>query len=156
MTLAIIFAIIAIAVMCWLLFTLAIYALPFFAGLSTAMWAHSAGSGIVGAFAVGLVAAVVTLVVGQILFSTVRSPILRLIIALAFAVPAALAGYHAVHGLAAAGVSSEGWREAFAIVGAVVVGATAWARLANAAPLASPKVTSQSVGTRVQPFSADR
>ena len=55
-------------------------------------------------------------------------------IGLLYAVPAAIAGYHATLGLAHIGVPSEAWREAFAIVGAVLVGATAWARMSLFVP----------------------
>jgi len=51
------------------------------------------------------------------------------LIGLLYAVPAGIAGYHASLGLAEIGVPSEGWREAFAIVGAVLVGTTAFARM---------------------------
>jgi hypothetical protein len=58
-----------------------------------------------------------------------------------FVVPAAIAGYHLTLGLARLGMVSEGWREAFAIVGAVVIGGTAWARVAMlAAPLSNEDV----------------
>ena len=46
-----------------------------------------------------------------------------------FAVPAAVAGYHLLLGLSALGMPSDTWRQVFAIVGAAVVGSTAWARL---------------------------
>ena len=60
----------------------------------------------------------------------------RRAIALLFAAPAAVAGYHATLGVAHIGVPSEAWREVFAVVGAVVVGVTAWARMTVfAAPL---------------------
>jgi hypothetical protein len=39
-------------------------------------------------------------------------------------VPAAFAGYHAALGLAQIGVPAEGWRQAFALIGAIVVGGT--------------------------------
>src|SRR3546814_13922739 len=47
---------------------------------------------ILGGFAVG----VAVLVIGQFLFTVIRSPIVRLAIALLFAIPAGIAGYHAV------------------------------------------------------------
>lgn len=59
-----------------------------------------------------------------------RSPTIRLVIALLFAAPAAWAGYEVTLNLGHIGISSEWWREAFALVGAVVVGCTAWARVA--------------------------
>ena len=114
---------------CWLLFTLAVYALPFFAGLTAGLAAFHSGSGVVGAFAVGILAGAATLAVGQIAFASVRTPLDRAAIGLLYAVPAAIAGYHATLGLAHVGISSEGWRAAFAVLGAVLIGGTAWARM---------------------------
>jgi hypothetical protein len=51
------------------------------------------------------------------------------VIALLYAVPATIAGYHATLGLGHIGVTSGGWREAFAVVGAILLGGTAWARM---------------------------
>jgi hypothetical protein len=117
---------------CWLLFTLVVYALPFFAGLTVSVAAFHGGSGVIGALVVGVLAGGATL--GQIAFATVRTPLTRAAIALLFAVPAAVAGYHATFGLAHIDVPLEGRREAFAIVGAVLVGGTAWARMSPLVP----------------------
>jgi len=114
---------------CWLLFTLAVYALPFFAGLTAGLAAFHSGAGVIGALIVGVLAGGATLAIGQIAFVTVRTPLIRVLIGLLYAVPAGIAGYHASLGLAEIGLPSEGWREAFAIVGAVLVGATAFARM---------------------------
>jgi len=66
---------------------------------------------------------------------TLRSPLIRAVIALLFAVPAAVAGYHAGLGLAHIGIPAESWKQAMAMAGAIVVAATAWARMAlSAAP----------------------
>ena len=136
MFLAVIFAITITAFLCWLLFTLAVYALPLFAGVMAGTWAHATGAGFIGAGAVGVAAGAATLIGAQILFATIRSPIVRAGIAFAFALPAAFAGYHAVHGIAAIAVPSEAWRQVFASIGAVVVGATAWVRSAAVQPVA--------------------
>ena len=114
---------------CWLLFTLAVYALPFFVGLTAGMAAFHSGAGVFGAFLVGVVAGAVTLGAGQIAFAVVRPLPFRAAIAAAFAIPAAIAGYHAVLGLSQIGVPSLLWREVFAWVGAVFIGGTAWARI---------------------------
>ena len=119
---------------CWLLFTLAIYALPFYAGLTLGLDAFHSGAGVIGAFVVGTLAGGATLAIGQIAFTTVRTPLIRAAIGLLYAVPAAMAGYSATHGLAQIGMPSENWREAFAIVGAVLIGGTAWVRMAVYVP----------------------
>src|SRR5262245_37040265 len=96
----IILAFVALAYLCWLLFALAVYALPFFAGLSAGLAAYRSGSGPIGAIIAGAVAGAVTLLLGQVAFAIVPSPLIRATVALVFAAPAALAGYHAALGLA--------------------------------------------------------
>lgn len=119
---------------CWLLFTLAVYALPFFAGMTAGLAAFHSGSGVLGALIVGVLAGSATLAIGQIVFATVRTPLIRAAIGLLYAVPASIAGYHATLGLAHIGVPAEGWREAFAAVGAILIGGTAWARMSLFVP----------------------
>ncbi len=118
-----------IGLFCWLIFTLAVYALPFFVGLTAGMAAFHGGAGVLGALPVGVVAGALTLGVGQIAFAVVRPLPLRAAIAAAFAIPAAIAGYHAVLGLSQIGVPSLLWREVFAWIGAIFIGGTAWARM---------------------------
>jgi len=131
MIIAFLLSIAAVLFLCWLLFTLASLALPFFAAMAIGLWAHYAGAGIAGAIVAGLGAGIATLVAGQLAFLFVRAAWVRVVVGLTFAVPAAAAGYHAVHGLMAIGVASEAWRQAFGAVGAVLVGASAWLRLAG-------------------------
>ena len=69
---------------------------------------------------------------------TLRSPLIRAVIALLFAVPAAVAGYHAGLGLAHIGIPAESWKQAMAMAGAIVVAATAWARMMLSAPRPTP------------------
>ncbi|NJO32585.1 MAG: hypothetical protein HC869_05050 [Rhodospirillales bacterium] len=122
-----------IAFLCWLLFTLAVYALPLFVGVTAGIWAHDSGAGIVGGIVVGMVAAGAIAIVGQLVFAFARPLWIRLIVALAFAGPAAAAGYAATHGIARHLMPSEGWQLAFSIVGAIAVGITALFRMAGAA-----------------------
>ena len=114
---------------CWLLFTLAVYALPFFAGVTAALAAYHSGSGVIGAIIVAVLAGAATLAIGQFAFATVRSPLLRAAIGLLYVVPATIAGYHATLGFAHIGVPAEGSREAFAVGGAILIGGTAWVRM---------------------------
>jgi hypothetical protein len=114
---------------CWLLFTLTIYALPFFAGLTAGLAAFHGGAGVLGALVVGAAAGIATLIAGQLAFAATRSIIIRAAVALLFAVPASVAGYHATLGLAEICTPSQGWREAFAVIGAMVVGGMAWGRM---------------------------
>ncbi|UPJ44010.1 hypothetical protein IVB40_08110 [Bradyrhizobium sp. 40] len=117
-----------IGLFCWLIFALAIYALPFFVALSVGMLAFRDGVGVVGALLSGIVSGALTLAVGQVAVAVSRSRTLRIAIATAFAVPAAIAGYHVVFALSQIGVPSLAWREALACLGAVCIGGTAWTR----------------------------
>lgn len=130
----IVLSIAAIGVYCWLLFTLAVFALPFFAGVTAGIWAHDTGAGWLGAIVVGAVAAALTFGIGQFLLLFVRPPWARIAIALAFVAPAAIAGYHATHGIVKHTMPSEGWQVTFSTIGAVAIGATALIRLVAMAP----------------------
>jgi len=92
------------------------------------------GAGVIGALIVGVAVGALTLFVGQVAFASVRSFVLRAAIALLYAVPAAIAGYHAVLGLSQIGVPSLLWREVFAWTGALFIGGTAWARMSLFVP----------------------
>jgi len=135
---SIVLAFVGLAYLCWLLFALAIYALPLFAGVAAGLATYHSGSGPIAAIIVGAIASSMTLVAGQIAFTTLRSPLIRAAIALLFAVPAAVAGYHATLGLAHIGISAEGWQQAMAVMGAIVVAATAWTRMVLSAPRPTP------------------
>lgn len=118
-----------IGLFCWLIFTLAVFALPFFVGLNVFMMALHSGAGIFGAAIAGIAAGGVTLAIGQTAFAITRSMIIRAIIAALFAVPATLAGYQVVIMMSQFSVPSWVWREVFACLGAVFIGGTAWTRL---------------------------
>lgn len=115
--------------LCWLLFNLAVFALPLFAAVSTGLFALHSGAGPIAAIVVGFLAGLLTLAVGQAVFTLVPSPLVRGLVALIFAAPAAFAGFHATHGLAGMVVTADGWRQALSYVGGAVVGLTALTRL---------------------------
>lgn len=123
-----------VGTLCWLIFNFAVYALPTFVGLSVGMFAHGTGAGSLGAVVVGFAAAVVTLVFGQHLFATARSRTARIALGLAFAGPAAFAGYHAVFGISGIGDMSEPWRLVVSGAGALLIAATAWTKMSAFAP----------------------
>jgi hypothetical protein len=121
--------ILGLGVLCWALVTLAIYAFPFFVGLTAGIYAFQAGTGPFGAIVVGFVAGGSALVLGRYAFSVARGPVVRLLIGLLFVVPAARAGYDVTFALSHIGIPSEWWRESFAMLGAIAIGSTAWARV---------------------------
>ncbi|UDQ88455.1 hypothetical protein LJE71_19700 [Xanthobacter autotrophicus] len=123
----------AIVLFCWLLFTLAVFALPFFAAVSAGTWAYQTGAGWLGAIVVGLIAGCVTLGIGQVLFAIIRPMWARLLIALAFVVPAVIAGYHVTYGIVKLAMLSETWQIVFSIIGAIAIGITTLLRVAGVA-----------------------
>lgn len=131
--LGILVSIAAIGTMCWLLFNLAVFALPFFLGLTAGTWAYGTGAGWLGAILVGLLAAGLTLAVGQGLLMLVRPIWARMLIALAFVAPASVAGFHATLGIVKHMMPSETWQIVFAVIGAIAVGVTAFLRVAGMA-----------------------
>jgi hypothetical protein len=121
--------IVGLGIFCWALFALATHALPFFVGMIVGIYSFQAGAGPFGAIVVGFVTAGFTFVLGRYAFSVARSPIVRLVIGLLFAVPAAHAGYSVSFALACLGIPSEWWRESFAMFAAIAVGSVAWAHV---------------------------
>jgi hypothetical protein len=121
---------VGIGLFCWLIFMLAVYALPFFVAINAGMSAFHSGAGIFGALIIAVAAGGMTLAIAQIAFAMSRSMILRAVIAAMFALPAAFAGYHVALAMAQIGVPSPVWREVFGCLGAVFIGGTAWTRLA--------------------------
>lgn len=120
----------------WALVSLAVAALPLFAGLTAglvvARWSGSPVAGLL----TGLLVTIILAGIGPIAFAQTRSPKARLAIGLAFAAPASIAAYHAAAGLLGHFVGSAP-REMLAAVIAFVIGAIAWRRLSDDARRAS-------------------
>lgn len=127
--LGILLSIAAIGFLCWLLFTLAVFAMPVFAGVSAGVWTYHSGAGWLGAILVGITSAALMLGIVQFLLIIVRPLWMRMLIAIFFVAPAAVAGFHATHGIAKHTVPSEGWQIFFSIFGAIAVAATAFMRV---------------------------
>ena len=77
----------------------------------------------------------------QLAVASTRTPLIRAIIGLVYGVPAAIAGYQVSFALAGIGMPSSSWQTAFAVVGAVVSGCTAFSRLALFVPSAGGQGT---------------
>jgi hypothetical protein len=118
-----------LGVICWLMFTMAVYVLPFCVALHAGYWAYHSGAGLLGTPIVAVIAGGLTLAIAQLAFAMTQSLFLRVIIAAVFALPATLAGYHLALAMAHFGVPSPVWQQLFACVGAVFIGGTAWTRL---------------------------
>src|SRR5262249_58362552 len=105
---------VGLAYLCWLLFALAVHALPLFAAVTVGLATYHGGSGSIAAIIVGAIAGSITLLAGQIAFTALRSPLIRAPIAFLFAVPAAVAGDHAAPGLSPIAVPAGGLPQAIA------------------------------------------
>ncbi|WP_348629157.1 hypothetical protein [Mesorhizobium sp. WSM3859] len=75
--------------------------------------------------------AAITLAVGHLLITFVRPMWLKLIVAAAFAAPAATTGFDATHGIVKHLMPSEAWQVTFSVIHAVPVGMTAFGRVAG-------------------------
>jgi hypothetical protein len=140
LALALLSTIAVIGLLCWVLFQLAVFALPFFAAVTVGLAVLKSSGNLAAALAVGLIVGITTYLLGQWAFRVTPSPLMRMVIATVFVLPAAFAGYHAVHGLMALGVSSEPLRIAFGALGGVLVGGTAFTRLVTEHPTEAPSV----------------
>jgi len=118
---------------CWLLFTLAVFALPTVAGVYAGIWAFHTGAGVLGAIVVGLMATAVTFGIGQLLLIFVPWTWTKLLIVAAYTAPAVVAGYGATHGITLMAMSSPVWQTIFSVVGAIAVGITALLRISGMA-----------------------
>lgn len=92
-----------IGLFCWLIFALAVYALPFFVALSIGTLAFRDGASVFDALLIGIASGALTLAAGQVAIAASQSLTLRVAIASAFAVRAAIAGYQAVFALSQIG-----------------------------------------------------
>ena len=129
MAFSIILTILGLGAFLALLYNFAVYALPAFVGFSVGFWAVNSGAGL-GSIVVGFTAGLIVFLAGQVAFAKSRSLLLRWLLVLLFAAPAAWAGYSLVLQLSELSVPSTVWRHVFAAIGAVVIGCTAIARLA--------------------------
>ncbi|PKB14321.1 hypothetical protein B0I00_2953 [Novosphingobium kunmingense] len=124
--------IVAVFLCCALLFRLSIFALPlvmaFLAGSAT----YRSDNGIVAALAAASLAAIALLAAARLALAFARSDLTRAAIGLAFAAPAAVAGYHAVHGIAAATMPQGTWQLVISLIGAVVIATASWTQWSRA------------------------
>jgi hypothetical protein len=121
------------AALCRLVF--GVYALACVVGGLASVAAYHTGAGEIGAIIVGMAAGAFTLAAGQLIFVVARSRVTRIVVALFFVIPAALAGHSITLGLAQwLDVPSVVWQQVYAIAGAIMVGAAALDRLEHPEP----------------------
>jgi hypothetical protein len=109
-----------------LLWRSAVYALPLWCGGAAALAAYRSDAGLPASFVVGAVAVMAILIVGHLALGAARSPLRRASIGLVFAIPAAIAGYHAALGIAVS-FGGAGWSAGIpSALAAVITGGAAW------------------------------
>ncbi|MEK6638464.1 MAG: hypothetical protein AABY88_10320 [Pseudomonadota bacterium] len=115
-----------------LLIRLAIHALPACCAWLAAQAVFASGAGLLAAIAAAALAAIATLAFAQLILGCARSPATRIAVGLAFAIPAGLAGYHAMRGIAAATMPASIWQQVLPMMAAVAIAAMAWQRFGTA------------------------
>ena len=125
------FTLFGLGALCWILFNLAGYALPFAIGLTSGMYLYEAGQGVFLSFMAGLFIGALVAALGEFAFDRIRSVPLKLAIGLIYAIPAGIAGFHAAKGFAEVGSAGSVTITILSWFGALVVGGTAWARVSG-------------------------
>ena len=145
MFLSTVLSILGLGVIVYVLFTLAVYALPFFVAMTVGLYVYEGDAGVLAAIIAAFLSGAATLILGQIAFATIRSTPIRLAIGAFYAIPAGVAGFHAIRGLSEIGSASENWSLAFGSISALVIGITAWVRVAA---LSGPEETPPTITTK--------
>ncbi len=134
MTLMIILGSVAAFYLIWLLFRLAAFALPVYSAVGAGLFVHTHGYGTAAMLLTGFFTGIAVHLTGQAVFASVRSPLLRFLVALLFAVPAGFAGYQAMNGLFGLLIVDGAWANWLAVASGLATASAAWRSLAGTAP----------------------
>lgn len=126
--------IVAVFLCCALLFHLSIYALPLFVAFLAGSATYRTDSGILAALAAAGISAIIVLAAARLALAFARSGLTRAAVGVAFAAPAAIAGYHAVHGIAAATMPPSAWQLIVSLLGAAIISTASWTQWSRAHP----------------------
>lgn len=124
--------IVAVFMCCALLFRLSINALPLLVAFLAGSATYRSDSGILAALTVAAIAAITLLAATQLALGFAKSDLTRAAIGVAFTAPAAIAGYHAVHGIAAATMPQGAWQITVSVLSAAVIAAASWTQWSRA------------------------
>lgn len=130
------FALIIVVVFlcCALLFRLSIYALPLFVAFLAGSATYRGGNGIIATLAAAAIAAIILLAIAQLALAFAKSDLTRAVVGIAFAAPAAVVGYHAVHGIAVATMTPSAWQPIVSLLGAAIIAAASWTEWSRVRP----------------------
>lgn len=117
-----------------LLVRLAVHALPVCCAFLSGQAVHASGAGLVAALAAGALAAIATLAFAQVLLALAKSPLARIAVGIAFALPAGAAGYLTMRGIVHAAMPASIWQQVLPIIAAIAIAAVSWTRLGSAPP----------------------
>lgn len=148
MTFMIILGAVAAVYLLLLLFRLAALALPVCCGSGIGLWMLERGAGHGASIGVGLLAAILLLLYGRGLCA-ILPPLLRVPVALIFAMPAGFAGYQAANGIAGLMLTDRGALLWLGVAGACAGVLGAWRSLGGAPASAAPSAV------RVEPVVED-
>ncbi|WP_341703315.1 hypothetical protein [Ferrovibrio sp.] len=115
--------------LCILLYRLASYGLPLLVAVGTGHLIYSQGGGILGSVLGGGIAGGIALVVSYAIFSATQSSRTRALLALAYGLPAAYAGYQIGVSLMRIGTPDSFWLYAVGAISGLASGITAVRRL---------------------------
>lgn len=115
----------------WVLFKLALNALPLFAGMAAAFAVLQITDSLVIALIAGLVVGLAVQAGGPIAFRQAPSATYRTALAVLFTAPAAIAAWHATQGITGLVMVPGIGRDVAALVAAFTVGGLAWRRLTD-------------------------
>lgn len=136
MLFAVLFNFPGLGLFCWLLYALAVDAVPLFVALSIGVATFRSGGGLICAAALSLIVGVAIFTLARYCAVISRSRRARHLVTLLYAAPAAVAGYQVSETFAGLGGASGHWRVIFAMIGTLIVAAIVRARLLE--PLNSP------------------
>lgn len=131
MTIILVLGLFAGLYLLWLLFNLAAHALPIYIGLGVCLSLLHQEHGFLAATSAGFLVGVVTLALGRLLFDVVRSPALRVVIAILFVIPAGVAGYQLVHGIAGMAIGRGVALTLLSVGGGAFIASSAWRQLTS-------------------------
>lgn len=133
--------IIGLGAFCALVYYCATYALPLMIGVGIGTLAYELGADVIGSIVIGFITGILTLAAAQLIFSATRSVLIRLLLAAAFGLTAAFAGYQFGLSLFELSELRGFWMHAFSAVGGIAAGISAVKRLANPDGPHAPDVT---------------
>jgi hypothetical protein len=139
---------VALLAFCALLYFCAVYIVPFAVGIWVAFWAMHAGSGEIGGFAIGAAAGAALFLTGKVTFQTSRSSAVRWLIAMAFGIPAAIAGFSLVQQVWPLITTPTTWEYVVGVMVGVATGVTVIARLGGFALGGQSRVNGELTGPR--------